>query len=195
MTTNKLMLIIVIFVVLAAYYVLGTGYLKGQRENVALASGIDETSLLLMQIPSADSDLKERQEAVRAELESTLNSLPVNLNTTRIIDSILQLGETTGVKVIPVITQSWETESFDNYKVLVFRFNLSVSGIASQFLDFFSRLETGEFETLVIENLQIFKEDDSSYFESISSDSVLIYADIQIVVYAQAPNDIFSEDL
>jgi len=195
MTTNKLMLIIVIFVVLAAYYVLGTGYLKGQRENVALASGIDETSLLLMQIPSADSDLKERQEAVRAELESTLNSLPVNLNTTRIIDSILQLGETTGVKVIPVITQSWETESFDNYKVLVFRFNLSVSGIASQFLDFFSRLETGEFETLVIENLQIFKEDDSSYFESISSDSVLIYADIQIVVYAQAPNDIVSEDL
>jgi len=189
MATNKLLLIIVIGVVLVAYYILGTGYLKGQRENTALASGIEESSLLLMEIPPPAPDLQENLEAARAELELTLNSLPAEPNTTEIINSILQLGESSGVKVIPLITQSWQTESYEDYDVSVFRFNLSVSGLSSQFLDFFSQLENGEHETLVIENLQIFKEGDSSYFQSISSDSVRIYADIQIAVYARARND------
>ena len=194
MGTNKLLLVIVVGVVLVAYYILGTGYLKGQRENTALASGIDESSLLLMEILPPAGDLQERLESVLAELDIALNRLPAEPNTTVIINNILQLGENSGVKVIPLITQSWETEIFDDYDVSVFRFNLSVSGISSQFLDFFSRLENGEYETLIIENMQIFKEDYSSYFESISSGSVRIHADIQIAVYARASNDKQSEN-
>ena len=195
MATNKLMLIVVIFVVLAAYYILGTGYLKGQRENAVLASSIDESTLLLMGIPPLDADLKEQLDAVREELDSTLNVLPSETNTTRVLNDILRLGENSGAKVIPVLTQPWETESFEDYDVMTFRFSLSVSGLSSQFLDFFSQLENGEFETLTIENIQILKEDDSSYFESISTDEVRVNAEIQIVVYARAPNNLTDEDI
>jgi hypothetical protein len=190
MTTKKLLLVIVIFVILAAYYVLGTGYLKGKNQNAALAADIEDTTLLLLEIPSPPADLEERLEAVQNELDSTLNRLPAKPNTTQIIDYVLNLGESNGVKIIPVITQSWETESYDGYDVDVFRFSLSVLGDSSQFLKFFSELENEEFETLIIQNLQIYRDDDSEYLKSISSGSVSVRADIQLAVYGRVPDEI-----
>jgi Tfp pilus assembly protein PilO len=193
MATKKLILIVVILVVVVAYYILGTGYLKGKRQNAALAVDIEETTQLLLEIPSPPTDLEERLEAVRTELDSTLNRLPAETNTTKIINYILQLGESSGVKVIPIITKSWETEDYDGYEISVFRLNLSVHGTSYQFRQFLSSLECAEFETLIIQNLQINRHDDSLYLKSISSGSVEVHTDIQLAVYGRISGNIMSE--
>ena len=194
MTTKRLLLIIVIFTVLAAYYILGTDYLKEKRQNTALAADIEDTTLLLMEIPPLPAELKERLEAVQNELDSTLKRLPAEPNTTKIIDYILQLGEYSGIKVIPIFTQPWETESYEGYDVSAFRFSLSVLGTSSQFLKFFSKLENADFETLIIQNLEVYRDDDFEYLKSISSDLVKVQADIQLVVYGRVPDNIQSEN-
>ena len=182
-------MILVIAALLVAYYWLGTGYLKERRQNSALSADIAETMLLLAEIPPQDPDLQQRLEEVQAELEIALNTFPAELNTTVIINTILQTAEDIGIKVIPLITRTWAIETFNDYDVSVFRLNLIVSGTSAQFSDFLERLENGYTQTMIIEYLTVNREDESSFQESITESSVRIMADLDIAIYAQASKD------
>lgn len=187
MKYRKTGLVLVIAILLVAYYWLGTGYLKERRQNSALSADITDTMLLLAEIPSVDPDLQERLDEVQNELELALNSFPLEPNTTVIINSILRTADDIGIKAIPLFTKSWVVEAFDEYNVNVFRLNLTVSGTSEQFSDFLYELENGETQTMVIEYLTVNrKEEEASFQESISESSIMILADLDIAIYAQA---------
>ena len=195
MKSKKIVLILVIAVLLVAYYWLGTGYLKERRQNNALSVDITKTVLSLVEIPPSDPNLQQRLEAVQAELDIALSTFPAEPNTTTIINNILQTAEDIGIIVIPLGTRSWAIETINNYDVAVFRLNLTLSGTSAQFSDFLEQLENGETQTMIIEHLAVNKEDEVSYQESITESSARIFADLDIAIYAQAPNDEGEENL
>jgi len=184
-----MVLILVIAALLVAYYWLGTGYLKERWQNNALSADITETMLSLAEIPPSDPDLQQRLEEVQAELDTALSTFPAEPNTTAIINTLLQTAEDIGIKAIPLLTRSWAIETINDYDVSVFRLNLTISGTSAQFSDFLNQLETGETPTMIIEYLTVNKEGETSFQESLTEGSTGIMADLDIVIYAQAPKD------
>ena len=189
MKSKKIVLILVIAVLLVAYYWLGTGYLKERRQNNALSADITETVLSLAEIPPSDPDLQQRLAEVQAELDATSSTFPAEPDTTAIIDTILQTAEDIGIKAIPLVTRSWAIETINDYDISVFRLNLTLSGTSTQFSDFQYQLENSETQTMIIEYLTVNKEDDTSFQESLTEGSTRIMADLDIAIYAQAPKD------
>lgn len=51
MKTRKLLIAMLVLVLLAVYYITGTGYLKQRHDNQALVSRAGEAAQLLTQIP------------------------------------------------------------------------------------------------------------------------------------------------
>ena len=188
MKSRKLVLILSIAVLLVTYYWLGTGYLKERGRNSTLATDIDDISLLLADIPTPAADLQERLDTVQAELNAAQTTLPVAPNTTEIVNTILQLADTTGIKIAPLDASSWTIETYNDYNVAVYRLNMAITGNSGQFLDFLDELERTDFPTLIVENTSINKEEEEIFLEdSISESSTWIQAELVIALYAQAP--------
>jgi hypothetical protein len=147
-------LIIAVVGLLAVYYFLGTDYLKYRHENEALAAQITKATRTLGETPQPAPDLPQRLASARASLADEQSTFPSDLNTTRIINAILRLAEDCKVKAIPLITRPWTKDSAgrDYY---VFRLTMAVRGGFAQLSSFISRLENGELETIVIENLSV----------------------------------------
>jgi hypothetical protein len=177
--TRKLLIVILAAVLLVAYYVLGTDYLKQRQEHAALASQITEAQGALAVIPPPPADLEQRLAAARTALAVVTNSFPARLNTTAIVNAVLRTAKDAGVKAIPLSTQAWTTESASNHDYSVFRLNLVASGSFAQLVDFLHRLETGKPETLVIKSLSIERA------IGLPADVILVEANLAISVYAR----------
>ncbi len=187
MKKGKLLIILLIVTLVVVYYLFGTGYLKLRQENEALASEITSVTGNLMQIPSPPADLEQRLAAAQSDWDEARNTFPEKLNTTQIVNTILELAEDVGVKAIPLVTKPWTTESINENDYSVFRFDVVVKGTSEQLASFLRRLEHDEIETLVMENLSVNKENEASVKVSISKAATRINASLSIAVYAQSP--------
>ena len=187
MNTKKLLIPLLIAVLLVVYYLLGTGYLKLRQDNTALASEITDVTQALAEIPASPADLEQRLATARTSLDATINEFPGKLNTTMIVNNILELADDGGVKAIPLSTQPWAIERYGDYDFYVFRLNLAAMGTSAQLVCFLTQLENGEMPTLIIENLSVNKESEMSVAESISESTTQIEANLDIAVYCQSP--------
>jgi Tfp pilus assembly protein PilO len=153
--TRSWLFIILILVLVAVYYVMGTGYLKQRQEYRAMASRLDEVAQILAQIPAFPTDLEEQLNEAQRSYEAVRDSFPDQMNTTGVINAILGLADDTGVKAIPLITQPWMPININNQDTSVFRLSVTASGEFTRLVDFIDRLETGEPPTLVIESMLV----------------------------------------
>jgi hypothetical protein len=172
-----------VLVLLVVYYFMVTDYLKQRRENKALASRMDEAAQMLAQIPPSPADLEQRLSAAQSDYESTQNSLPDRLNTTRIINAILRLADDVGVKAIPLITQPWTIESVSDHNYSVFRLSVTATGAFTKLVSFINQLESGEPQTLVIESLLVDRVTDTSGEDV----TIPVEAKLEIAIYARPP--------
>lgn len=185
MKTRKLLIIILVVVLLGVYYILGSDYLKQGREHEALVSRITEATRVLAQIPSPPADLEQRLAAARTALESANNTLPDRLNSTRIINTILRLADEVGVRAIPLTTQPWTTESVNGEDYSVFRLHIAVTGPFAKLSSFFSQLENGEIETLVMEYMTVDSVTEPFRAEGVYGSMLPVYANLEIAVYSR----------
>ena len=186
MKSRKLLLVIFTVVLLAAYYLLGTDFLEQRQEREALTSQIAEANRLKAEIAIPPADLEQRLAAARDNLDTVRNTFPGGLNSTRIINNILELADNVGVKAIPLITQPRVTEGINDNNYSVFRLNIAVTGTFSQLASFLSRLENGELETLILENLTVDRVSGSTGEERDSTAPV--NASLDIAIYSQPLN-------
>lgn len=194
MKTRRLLIIVLVVALLVGYYILGTDYLKQGREHEALVSQISEATQVLTQIPPPPADLEQRLAAARTALESANNTLPNQLNSTRIINAILRLADEVGVRAIPLTTQPWTTETVSGEDYSVFRLHIVVTGPFTQLSSFISRLENGELETLVMEYLTVDSFTGPFRGEGVYADTLPVDAGLEIAVYARPqPTDIEDE--
>ena len=189
MKNRDLLIIALVGALLVAYYMLGTDYLKQRRAGRELAAKIADTSLLLSQTPRYPADLKDWQAAAQAGLDAVKNSFPQNLDSTRIIDSILEIAGETGVKAIPLVTQPWTVVSIDDFPYSVLRLNVTATGTYAQVSGFLERLETSEMETLVIEEISVDRADEPPGEESVSGATAEFNADLNLAFYSRPSAD------
>jgi hypothetical protein len=186
MKTKKWAIGVLVLALLAAYYVLGTSYLKQHRENQDLARRIDEVAHLLAQVPPAPADLEQRLDEAQDSYAATLDSFPALLNTTQIVDDVLRLAEELGVKAVPLITQPQAVENTGGNDYALFRVNFTVTGDLTGVVEFINRLETSAPSTLVVKSALVERSTDPE-----TDESAPFEASLETVVYARplSPNE------
>lgn len=195
MVKSRLAIVILVVVLVVVYYRLGTDYMNQRQEQAELTSQITEVTQAVGEIPQPDQNLEQLLEAAQTNLAVEQSLFPSQVNTTRVIDTILRLAAECEVKAIPLVTDPWSAENIGEHSYYVFRLNVAVEGSFSQFIIFVSKLENGEFDTLIVENISVTRlsqqpeeessEDESTEDEGIAEETIPIMASLDIAVYTQ----------
>jgi len=180
---GKLLITLLIIILLVVYYLLGMGYMKQQKEYEALTSQIADVTQTLREIPKPPQDLEQRLADAQASLAAEQSAFPGKMNTTQVINSILELADDCEVKAIPLITQPWSTEEVGQHSYYVFRLNVAIEGSLSQLLTFVDKLENSEFETLVVEGLRVTRV--TEQLEETAEGTVPVTASLDLAIYAR----------
>ena len=186
MKTKKLSIILLMAVLLVVYYLWGMGYLKQRKAHEALLSQTAEAAQTLVQMPRPD-DLEQRLATARASLDTVKNSFPSRMNSTEIVNAVLKLADSVGVKAIPLVTKPWTTEDLSGHSYAVFRFNVAVTGTLTQLTSFLSQLENGEPKTLIVEDVSVTRVTETSGTEGAPEGTIPVNASLDLAIYCQPP--------
>ena len=186
MVKGKLLIAILIIMLLVVYTYFGMGYINQQKEQKVLASQIADVSQTLAQMPAPPQDLEQRLEAVRASLVAEQSAFPSKMNSTQIINTILKLANDCEVKAIPLITQPWSIESIGEHGYHVLRLDIAVEGSFSQLVSFLSKLENGEFKTLIVEDLSVTRATEQSEGQTVTEGTIPVIAGLDLAIYTQS---------
>ena len=184
---SKLLITLAIVIILVGYAYFGMGYMKQRSEHEVLTSQITDVSQTLAQIPKPPQDLEQRLEAARASLAAEQSAFPGKMNSTQIINTILKLADDCEVKAIPLVTQPWSMEDAEEHDYYVFRLNVTVEGRFSQLSSFISKLENGEFKTLIVEDLSVTRVTEQSERETVTEGTIPVTASVELAIYTQSP--------
>lgn len=191
MVKSRLAIVILVVILVVVYYRLGMDYMNQRQEQEVLTSQITEVTQALGEIPQPTQNLEQLLEAAQANLAVEQSVFPSQVNTTRVIDTILRLAAECEVKAIPLVTDPWSIENIGEHSYYVFRLNVAVEGSFSQFVIFVSKLENGKFDTLIVENISVTRlsqqsEEESAEDESVAEETIPIMASLDIAIYTQS---------
>jgi hypothetical protein len=185
--TRKLLITLLIIVLVVVYCRLGIDYMKQDSEREALASQITDATQTLAQMSEPPDYLDQQLSAAQASLAAEQSTFPGEMNSTNIVNTILKLAEECEVKAIPLITQPWTTESISDHDYSVFRLNVAVVGTFIQMASFLSKLEKGEIQTLIVEDLSVTRVIEPPGEESHADGTIPINATLGLAIYTQPP--------
>jgi len=179
----KLAVVVVVVILLAVYGVLALDYMKQGPEQDRLSSEIAEIDQSLQYISEPPPSNLEELALIEAILAAEQETVPSYVDSTNVIETILNVGQMTGVKAIPLITEPWKKENIGDGTYRVFRISVGVEGTFTQISAFINYLESGEFNTLSMERLSIVVDDEEG--EVYSGGETPVVAEMDIVVLAQ----------
>ena len=172
---------------LVVYAYFGMDYMKQRKEHETLTSQITDVTQTLRQMPQPPHDLEHRLAAAQASLAAEQSAFPSKMNSTEIADTILRLADDCGVKAIPLITQPWSIESIGEHGYHVLRLDIAVEGSFSQLVSFLSKLENGEFKTLIVDDLSVTRATEQPEGETVTEGNIPVTASLGLAIYAQSP--------
>lgn len=178
---SKLLIIILIIILLVVYAYFGIDYMKQRNEQEALSLQIAEVTEVLGEMPKPSQDIEQRLEAAQTSLAAEQSVFPSKMNSTQVINTILELADDCQVKAIPLVTQPWSIENIGEHGYYVFRLNVAVEGSFSKLVSFVSKLENGEFKTLIVENVSVTRDPE----ESVSGGTISVVAILDLAIYAR----------
>ena len=187
MVKGKLLIAILIIMLLVVYAYFGMGYVRERKEHEALTSQITDVSQTLAQMPGPPHDLEQRLAAAQASLAAEQSAFPSKMNSTEIVDTILRLADDCGVKAIPLITQPWSIENIGEHGYHVLRLDVAVEGSFSQLVSFLSKLENGEFKTLIVDDLSVTRATEQPEGETVTEGTIPVTASLDLAIYTQSP--------
>ena len=186
MVKSKLLISLLFFSLLLAYYFLGTDYLQQRQQHERLHAQINDATRVLAQMPQPPIDLDHQLAAAQDNLADVEAFFPDGVNSTRVVNAILRLSEDVGIKVIPLATRPWSVEKKGEHDYYVLYLNVSLSGSFSDLETFTARLEDGEFPTLIIESLSVNSPDRQSEEADASELAATVSASLDLAVYARS---------
>jgi Tfp pilus assembly protein PilO len=182
---GKLLIALLIIALLAVYYILGMDYMKQRQEHEALAFQITTINQTLEQMSEPPQNLEQRLETAQERLSAEQNLFPSQLNSTEVVNSILELANQCGVDAIPLVTQSLSTEIVGENSYNILRLSVAAEGSFSQLYSFVSQLENGEYQTLVVEDMTVTRVTPLSEDETGFEETILYIASFDLAIYAQ----------
>ncbi len=175
--------LVVLLVIGLAYF--GMGYLSERNGQKALITQMDDTNKMLSLIAVPPADLQQRlTDAQNANLAAKQNLLPTDVDTTQVINSILEIADECNVNVLPLNTDSWTNVAVQgtNYRVLTI--SLSVDGSFTDLTAFVNRFYGNDFPSLIVDTVSIHPSVQSAGgADGISGDYTGV---IQLGIYTQA---------
>ena len=184
MTRGRPVMFLAAAALLVAYAFVGTRYLSEHKERVALAGEIAAAREALGLIPGPPEGLAERLSAARDDLDAATNGFPSDVDTTRVIDTILQLASACDVKALPLATEAWSAHEAGEYEYRVLHLDVTVQGEWPQVVAFVFGLEGGQVPTLVLRDVAMSSRDEESGGGNPSTGTVPVKATLRLSLYA-----------
>jgi hypothetical protein len=178
---NKIAIALIIVVLLVVYGLLGMDYMRQGSEQERLLSEIEEVNQSREALPEASTDFSELLAVVQANLAAEYETIPTEVSSSDVIDTILSLAQEIDVHAIPLITQPWMEQVIGENTYNVFRVNVEIEGLFSQVREYVERLESGTFTTLVVERLRI----DIAEEEAYAGGATPVVASLDLAVFTQ----------
>lgn len=185
---NKLAIILISVILLVVYGLLAMDYMKQGSEHEELLSEIEGIEQSREAIPEPSTYYAEQLALVQATLAAEGQTIPSGINSSDVIDMILNLADDIGVKAIPLIAQPWMDVHVGQNEYNVLRINVDVQGSFLLVKDYISHLESGEFQTLIVESL-IVNVDYGDGEEVYAGDATPVVANLDLAVFASPLGD------
>jgi len=182
---NKLLITTLIIAIGAAYCLFGLDYIKQQQEQASLIDRISTASQTLAQLPEPPQDLDGKLAAAEAKLSTVRNYFPAEVDSTRLIDYIINLAERHHIAVIPLSTDEWSTQTIRNYDYNILRLDMAIIGSYPQLVSFISKLEDGDYKTLVIEDARLTAYTEQAGAASDNTETEEITGMLRLAIYTQ----------
>lgn len=181
MLVKRIIIASVTVLILIVFMLWGTDYIQAyvldsvSPEKVTLLKEIDTVNDSIAGIPEPDEQLQLRLSQLETELEEEGKAIPESMDSTLVINSILELAESCNVTATPIRTQDWSMKG-DNY--LVYKLQIEVEGNYTQTAIFINRLENELFDNLIIVGLDI--------SGGLKTDTEPDLANMQLAVYTRS---------
>ncbi len=182
----RIIVIAAVVVLVIAAVVFSLDY-KNQREEQALLTGqTADANRLLSLLPRPPQDLEQRLAEAEKSLATEMEAFPSGIDSTKLINYILELADGLGIKAIPLLTQPLAVEKVGKREYYVFRLNIAVEGSFARLTDFVTELESGVYKTLILEELTV-SIDSAQAIQGqiVATESFPVTADINLAFYAQ----------
>lgn len=101
------------------------------------------------------NNLKIQQMQFRNSISTESVAIPERMNPNDVVRSILNAGESYGLKVIPLSTTDWAPAKIDQEGYWVFKTNLELSGTQNEIVGFLKYVQNSLYPTLVVETLDL----------------------------------------
>jgi hypothetical protein len=178
---NKIAIILISVVLLVVYGLLAMDYMKQGSEQERLLSEIEEVEQSQEALAKPSTDAYERLAAIQAELDAESEIIPSEIDSSDVVDIILSLAQQVGVKAIPLTTEPWVEQHIGGNIYRVFRLSVEIEGFFSKVTEYVTRLESGEYTTLIVENLVV----EVDYEEEYTGGSTPVIASLDLAAFTQ----------
>ncbi len=185
MVRKRLLAIVLAICLLAVYVFFGVDYLDQDAQKEVLARGISDAREALALIVELPRDMEERLATAQAGLTAVQNEFPAEVDTILVVSTIFRLGEECGVKVLPLATEAWSSNEVGGHEYPVFRVEIDVEGEFLDTMDFLSMLESTEFKTLILGDLNISSNGEPLGEKGLDGETSLMAANLELAVYAR----------
>ena len=165
--------------IICLYFLIDT--MSQHNEQETLSAQITDAIEMIALIPEVPSDLEQRLADIEASLVSEQNNLPGQVNTTQIIDMLVDMADASQVSVVSLATTPWSLVNAEGHIYSVFVINLDIEGELDNLGAFLRTLENESPESLSVQHLTV-----TGDTEQIIKPS-LVTAGLNVVIYAQAP--------
>jgi Tfp pilus assembly protein PilO len=158
MLTKKIIIATVTILVLIAFAVWGTNFVQARvmdsskPEKTELTKEIDAVNQTIAGIPAPDDQLMPKLTQLEMVLEQEGKAIPASMDSTMVINSILELAVSCAVKATPLQTSDW-TVTNEYYQV--YTLQIKAEGSYENIANFIDRLENDLFDNLIIVSLEI----------------------------------------
>jgi len=182
---NKIAIVLIIVILLVVYGLLAMDYMKQGPEQERLLSEIEEVNQSREALSEPSTAFSELLAVLQANLLAEYETIPDDISSSDVIDTILSLAQEIGVKAIPLVTQPWTEQHIGENTYRIFRINVEIKGFFSQVREYVSRLESGVFNTLIVEHVVIDIEDEEVY----AGEATPVEASLDLAIFTQPEGD------
>jgi Tfp pilus assembly protein PilO len=183
MNKSYLAVILVIMVIALGYF--SIQFTQANRAGEELAAQTDVITEALAQIPASDrAELEQELADLRKVLAARQADFARTVNTTSVVERVIQVGAQNNVTVIPLTTRAWQMETVAGYEFMVFRVSVEATGTYAALLNFLAGLETINIGVLLVEDVSMEVTDFNDNTAEMSTKT-----EVQLAVYTGVPGE------
>ena len=165
--------------IICVYFLIDT--MSQQNDQETLRTQITDAIEMITLIPEVPSDLEQRLADIEASLASEQSDLPWQVNTTQVIDMLVDMADAGQVSVVSLTTTPWSLVNIEGYIYLVFVINLDIEGELDNIGALLRTLESDLPESVSVQHLTVSGDAEQAI------EPTLVTASLEIAIYAQAP--------